>query len=196
MCGSSRYRMIQVTVSQRPLRVLDLDIENRPLSYRGDFPTADVTAIAASWVDDPQVYCWLVTPDPRSYRRMLTGFRAMYDRADWVTGHNLRKHDLGIINGAMVEFGLPPLEPRVAQDTLRDLTKTPGLPRDQESLCELFGIEAPKHHMNQHRWRVANRLRDTSQTETRVVGDVVQHKLLRAELLRRGLLKEPRRWAP
>ena len=40
-------RAARIGVSARPLRVLDFDIENRPLSYLGsDFTTAEVTAIA------------------------------------------------------------------------------------------------------------------------------------------------------
>ena len=38
---------------ERELRVLDFDIENRPLSYWvPDMPTCDITSIASAWVGD------------------------------------------------------------------------------------------------------------------------------------------------
>ena len=186
--------MIQVTLRTRPTRILDWDLENRPLSYRGDWPTADVTAIAWSWVGSKKIDCCVL--GEVGYEEMLGRFRDAYARADQLSGHNLKKHDLPIVNGALIEFGLPILDAKITQDTLRDMVRTSGLPRDQESLCELFGINAPKYAMSQFKWRKANRLEAVDQTRRRVVADVTQHKLLAAEMERRGLLRPPKRWTP
>jgi len=186
--------MIRATFKTRPPRILDLDIENRPASYRGDFPTADITAIACSFVGDKEIECW--TLGPFKHVEMLEAFRERWDDADMVTGHNIRRHDLPILNGAFIEFGLEPLDAKRSEDTLRDLRRTSGLPRDQESLCEMLGVAASKYHMTQHRWRVANRLQRVDLTERRVKSDVDDHKRLREVLHRRGLLHPPRWWRP
>ena len=45
-------RPLTVRLSRRPLRALVVDIENRPLSYWYDRPTAEVTVIAYKWLGD------------------------------------------------------------------------------------------------------------------------------------------------
>ena len=184
-------------VRSRRLRILDFDIENRPLSYLGsDFTTADVTAIAASFVGERSVHVWAL--GEHTSEEMLVGFLDLYQESDIVTGHYIRRHDLPIVNGALVEFGLGRLEPRLVSDTKTDLRKTSGISLSQESLSDMLGIRAPKIHMNQPAWREANRLTDAgiALTKKRVIGDVRQHKLLRRELLRRDMLNPPRTWKP
>jgi hypothetical protein len=181
------------------VRVLDFDLENRPLSYLGqDYTTAEITAIAACWDGEPStMQCWLLGKhDPRV---MLECFRTMYDRADMVTGHYIRKHDLPIINGAMLECGLPCLAEKLTCDTKLDLVrKGPVISASQENLAELFNLPAPKVHMNTAKWRVANRLTPAGLklTEQRAVGDVVQHMALRRALVARDLLGPPMTWRP
>ena len=84
----------------RKLRILDLDIENRPLSYLGqDFTTRDLTAIAWCWDGKPKsVECRLLGRD--NMQVAFEEFRGFYDEADMVTGHYLRVHDLPVISGA------------------------------------------------------------------------------------------------
>jgi hypothetical protein len=182
-----------------PLRVLDFDIENRPLSYLGaDFTTADITAIAASFCGNgpTEIRCWLLghhTPES-----MLQGFVTLYDDADMVTGHYIRKHDLPIINGALLEYGFPSLKPKLTSDTKLDLVKRSGISASQENLAAMLGVPSPKVGMNQHMWRQANRLEPNGieLVRQRVVGDVKQHKQLRKALVERGMLGPPRVWSP
>lgn len=179
------------------LRILDFDIENRPLSYLGaDFTTADITAIAASWVGEKKVHVWLL--GEVTGEEMLTGFRALYDQAAIVTGHYIRRHDLPIINGAMIEHGLPTLAAKLVCDTKQDLVKRSGVSASQESLADMLGVKSPKEHMTQSDWRKANRLipAGLAETKRRVVGDVRQHKELRAAMITRGLLSPPKVWFP
>lgn len=175
--------------------VLDFDIENRPLTYAGrDFTFSEVTAIAASFHQHGTMYCWLLGAcDPVD---MLEGFRGLYDQADVVTGHYIRNHDLPIIQGAMLEYGLAPLGPKLTSCTKNDLLNLSGVSKSQESLADMLGVPAPKIGMSQASWREANRLTPAGLdlTERRVTGDVRQHQQLRAELVRRGLLKPPRVW--
>lgn len=179
------------------LRVLDFDLENRPLSYNGpDFTTAEVTAIAAGWVGEKKVRCWLLGRD--TPEEMLLGFRELYDAADLVTGHYIRKHDLPILVGAYLEHGLEPLGPKLTSDTKLDLVKRKDLSASQKSLAEMYGLPESKFDMSQPKWREANRLTDggVRLTKKRVIDDVVQHKALRAKLIEARALRPPRRWEP
>jgi hypothetical protein len=179
------------------LRILDFDIENRPLSYLGpEFSTAEITAIAACWDGHPKsMTCWLLgVDDPVD---MLEGFRKAYDAADMVTGHYIRMHDLPIINGAMVELGLPCLGDKLTCDTKMDLVKKGStISASQENLCQMLGLPQPKIHMNNALWREANRLTPAGlrATKRRAVGDVIQHMALRKALVERNLLSGPKVW--
>lgn len=186
-------------VAGKPLKILDFDIENRPLSYWvPDRPTAEITAIAAGWNSKPATSIDAVLLGDFSVRDILLWFAGLYEEADMVTGHYIRLHDLPIINGAMVENGLPPLAPKLTSDTKLDLIRWKDLPQSQEYLCEMLGIPAPKVAMSQVKWREANRLSNEGLelTYKRVVGDVKQHRLLRKKLIALKLLGAPRMWRP
>lgn len=179
------------------VRILDFDIENRPLAYLGpDFTTAEITAIAACWVGESgSMTWWLLGED--SPKAMLEGFRRLYNKADMVTGHYIRKHDLPIINGSMLELGLESLEEKLTSDTKLDLVKNGHvISASQENLSATLGVDAPKIHMNNAMWRESNRLttRGLAYTRQRVVGDVVQHMAMRKILLERDLLHDPKVW--
>lgn len=186
--------MLKLTSSR--LKILDFDIENRPLTYLGgDFTTCEVTAIAASF-DGVSVESWVLGEDHPAW--MLEGFRTMYDQADIVTGHYIIKHDLPTLQGAMLEFGFDPLPPKLVSDTYADLISIKGVSKSQESLSAMLGVRALKVGMSQADWREANRLTPEGimKTRARVTGDVLQHIAMRAELLRRGMLRSPRPYDP
>lgn len=187
------------SLTQRPARILDFDIENRPLSYLGmDFTTGEVTSIAASWIGSEDVEVWLLTTDPDSAYEMLKGFHALYRQADMVTGHYIRGHDLPVIQGALMELELPLLSSKLVQDTKCDLVRRRYLSASQESLAGMYGLANSKEHMSQPQWREANRLtpQGIKETRRRVIGDVLQHKQLRNALLKAGALKPPSLWKP
>lgn len=178
-------------------RILDFDIENRPLSYWcADRPSADITAIAWSWLGESKVHC-LLLGEVEQYE-MLAAFCIAYDLADMVTGHYIRKHDLPIVNGALIENGLDVLGQKLTSDTKLDLVKRLDLPASQEALSAYLEVKSPKVQMTQADWRLANRLakEGLERTRKRVCGDVKQHKEMRAKLIERGLLKAPRVWYP
>lgn len=177
------------------LKILDFDIENRPLTYWADRPSAEITAIASCWSDDitTMEVSLLGRDDPED---MLTNFVKRYDEADMVTGHYIRKHDLPIINGALMEFKLPALGAKLTCDTRLDLVKKGDIPATQEYLAALFELPLSKVHVSQHQWREANRLtaKGLEITAKRVTGDVYQHILLREKLLELGRLTSPKIW--
>lgn len=189
-------RPTRLTLNARPLRVLDFDIENRPLSYLGsDFTTAEVTAIAWAWTDTPEdVTVHLLGEDELTH--ILRRFCAVFDAADLVTGHYITGHDLPMINGALMECRLPALKDAWVSDTKTHLIRSKGISLSQESLGAMFRLEQAKVQMNQSKWRAANRLTPEGLTEVRarVSGDVRQHIALRRELEQLGYLSAPRLW--
>ena len=187
--------MKRIERTYKALRVLDFDIENRPSTYWYDGKcTAEITAIAWSWVGETEVKC-VALPD-MSLPAMLMRFREAYDQADIVTGHYIRRHDLPIINAHLFEYGLPLLTPKDSHDTKLDLPRMGAISLSQEAISALLRLEHPKHHMTQTDWREANRLTPEGvlKTKERVIKDVIQHKELYAEL--RPILKRPKLWTP
>lgn len=181
-------------------RILDFDIENRPLSYLGmDYTTAEITAIGWGWIEGDGLngpYSVALTKKNTTYA-LLREFVKQWNRADIVTGHYILGHDIPIINGALTEAGLPILEDKLVQDTKVHLVKLKGISKSQENLGAMFGLGAPKVHMDTPKWREANRLTPDgiALTRERVEGDVVQHVELRDRLLAEGLLKPPAPWS-
>lgn len=192
---AARMRLV---VTHRPLRVLDFDVEARPLHWiSGDYVSKEITAIAWAWTDAPdQVTCYLLGKDTQ--KRMLTRFVRVYNQADLVTGHFIRGYDLPMINGALTELGLPSLTKKLTQDTKLDLVKRQGISVSQENLGAMLGLHHPKVKMNQATWRSANRLtpKGIRHTKERVVGDVQQHIELRARLIELGYLGPTVPWVP
>jgi hypothetical protein len=185
-----------ITIRHRPMRVLDFDIENRPLSYLGsDFTTAEVTAIAWAWCDQPEAVTVYLLGE-MDLIDILRRFVDAFDRSDMVTGHYITGHDLPMINGALMEYQLPALQDKLTQDTKCDLIRAKGISRSQESLGAMLRLEQPKVQMNQSKWRAANRLtpEGLALVRERVVGDVQQHIAMRKELDALGYLSAPKLW--
>lgn len=186
-----------VRVQARPPRILDFDIENRPLSYKGmDFTTAEVTAIAWAWVDQPEnVTCFLL--GEHDLPSILKSFVDAYNQADLVIGHYIKGHDLPMVNGALMEQGMPTLQDKRVCDTKVDLVTSKGLSLSQESLAAMFRLEHAKVSMNQAMWRAANRLtpEGLAAVRTRATGDVQQHMELWKTLSALAYLKPARVWS-
>ena len=182
------------------LRVLDFDVECRPLAwYAMDFVTKQPTAIAWKWIDEPLLHgvqVMVIGESDRSSRvlqeeaAMIEAFRKDYDQADVVTGHYVRGFDLPLLNGACDRLGLEPLAPKHAQDTKGDYMTAQGISKSMENLGAMYELEHPKVNMNTAKWGAANMLlpEGIAMTKERVVGDVLEHIELRDEMLRRGVL--------
>lgn len=186
----------KVRVRTRPMRILDFDVEARPLHWiSGDYVSKEITAIAWAWVDDPNhTECALLgetTPED-----MLAAFLHFYNQADMVTGHFIRGYDLPMVNGALTEYGLPALSDKLSQDTKLDLVRRQGLSGSQENIGAMLKLNHPKVKMDQAKWRTANRLTPEgfAFTRARVIGDVQQHIEMRQRLLELGYLGPPKVW--
>ncbi len=191
---------MELSFEGKPLRILDFDIECRPLSwYGGDWVTKEITAIGWKFISnryaaratclDPAV--GIEVPD------MLERFLEVYNLADMVTGHYIRGFDLPVLNSAMVENGYPPLPDKLTHCTKGDLVKFQGLSKSQENLGATLGLKSGKVSMNQESWRTANRLTPAgiAGARKRVMGDVKQHIEFRQALLNQGLLGRPKVWS-
>jgi len=203
---------VNVALTGKPLKILDFDIECRPLSwYGGDFVTREITAIAWKFIGERYaVRCLalgetpsLFTDDGRydireDLRSIIANFREAFDRADAVTGHFIRGFDLPVLNTACLELGLPLLGEKLTHDTKNDLVKLSGLSKSQENLGATLGLVHEKVGMDQDAWREANRLtpEGIAKTKKRVTGDVLQHIELRQRLLDQGLLGPMKLWTP
>jgi hypothetical protein len=186
----------RLVVRTRPMRILDFDVEARPLHWiSGDYVSKEITAIAWAWTDRPDdVTCYLLgETDPIE---MLQAFHAAYAQADMVTGHFIRGYDLPMVNGAMTEYQLPTLGDKLSQDTKIDLVRRQGLSGSQENIGVMLGLEREKVKMDQRSWRDANRLtpEGREKTRARVIGDVTQHIEMRGRLLKLGYLGAPVVW--
>lgn len=186
----------------RAQRVLDFDIETRKIGFHdgGRFAPSgcEPVIIAASWSLDDPVLTWGLgtTWTKESAREMLEGFVELWNQADVVTGHYIRKFDLPIINGCLLEHRMAPLEEKLTIDTKNDILKSAGLSKSQENLSEMFNIGSKKFHMNDTLWRDVARLTryGLDEAHKRVVDDVRQHQHLRLELA--GWLSSPKLWRP
>lgn len=180
------------------MKILDFDLENRPVAYRGfDRTTSEITALAACWVGHPKSMKVWVLPDV-DHEELIEGFRVLYEQADMVTGHFIRGHDLPELQMQAAVCGLEPFGPKLTEDTYRDLIRSKDLPKSQKDLAEMLGVQKPKVGMSQMQWRRANRLerQGIEEARKRVTGDVLQHMEMRVALRQAGLLKAPRLWRP
>lgn len=179
-------------------RWLDFDIETRKIGFfvggRFNPDGCEPIAIAWSW-GGPVKVRQLVRDDPEE---MLGAFVDAYNESDGVTGHYIRKFDLPIINGALMERGWQPLSPKLTSDTKGDLITRAGWSSSQENLAAMFEVLEDKYHMSDHRWREATRLTPAgvAHTRRRVKDDVIQHMALRTKLVDLGYLGAPRVWRP
>lgn len=185
-----------VRIPARPMRVLDFDVEARPLHWiSGDYVSKEITAIAWQVIGEPDsAQCWLLGECEPT--RMLRAFVAAYDACDMVTGHYIRGYDLPMVNGALTEYGMTPLGDKLSQDTKLDLVRRQGLSNSQENIGAMLKLHHPKVKMDQAAWRDANRLTPEGRMRTRerVIGDVLQHIEMRQRLLELGYLTAPRIW--
>ena len=115
-----------------------------------------------------------------------------------VYGHNIRRHDLPMLNAGLLRRQLPTLGPLLTTDTCRDLPKRGGMSYSLENLASYYGLPGKKFSMPQPAWEDANRLTDAGRVLAwkRVTADVLLQERLRNKLLELGILKAPRIWSP
>lgn len=187
------------------------DLENRPSAYwyNGEC-TSEITAFGWRWNKQGPVQVWLLNRSGdyesrrKDGRRIIQSPALMFEhfadelrRADVAYGHNIRRHDLPMLNAGLMREQLPPLKGIKNQDTCSDFPKINGMSKSLESLCEYYGIEGEKLHMGIVRWEKSNKLFDHGvlMASKRVSTDVELQEKLRDHMEGLGLLKPARVWS-
>ena len=185
---------------------LCFDLENRPLAYWYDGQTtSEITAFGWKWSDESDVQTMLLLPenfyqcDDGSripYEMAHARFREVITSAGLVYGHNIRRHDLPMLNSWLIRLQLPTLPTLRTSDTLKDIPKRGHISASLENLAALYGLEGTKYHMPQPKWEDANQLTPDGVwlARKRVVSDVLLQERLRNKLRELELLKPPRMW--
>lgn len=190
------------------LRLLCWDLENRPSAYwYDDKTTSQITAFGWKWLDERRVNTMLLKPDGRyelddGTTVSATGahelFRGELCAAGIVYGHNIRRHDLPIMQAWLLRLQLGPLPRLLTSDTLRDYPRRKDMSASLENLVAMYGVKGRKFSMSQPMWEQANQLTPAgvALARRRVESDVLLQERLRKRLLELDLLGAPRIWEP
>ena len=190
------------------LRLLCFDLENRPLAYWYDGETtSEITAFGWKLVGDSTVHTMLLQPDGTfvvdgdevvSDTTAYKFFAEQLALVDLIYGHNIRRHDLPILNAGLLRRQLPTLPPLLTSDTSKDIPKKGGVSVSLENLAAMYGLKGKKYTMSQPMWEDANRLTEAGieLARKRVTSDVLLQERLRKKLIALDILKGPRVWRP
>ncbi len=175
------------------LRILDFDIETIAAGFADpQWVPQKITVIAWSWIGKDKVFS---CTRQEGVWDMLNDFALVFDEADMLTGHNLIRFDLPVLQSELLRHGFDSLGPKLVQDTMR-LVKTKGFKKGQDNIGSLLKIPVGKMALNWQEWQDAYDEPDWATVVDRCKSDVVMHKLMRAEMLERGWLKSPSLWKP
>lgn len=193
--------MIKVTVRTRPTRILDFDIETIASGFADpDWVPQKITCVAWSWVGSGRVESAVCGPDgifgKREKRaRMLKPLVAAIREADMVTGHNIMRFDLPVIQAELMRLDMPSLPRVLVQDTMR-LHRSKGFKKGQDTLASMYDLPEQKMALNWQQWQDGYDEKGWATIRARCESDVRSHMQLREVLLERGYLKPARYWAP
>ena len=193
----------------RLITVRDFDFESKPLWFWWDKPTAVLTSL--SYMDtvgghiDHDSMTTEVAPlsTKPEYRDWLAHVAEVLTTPDILTGHNIDKFDLPLMQAQLMRFGMPPLPDLITQDTMR-LPKKRDMSASQESLINYksldlkcpIGMPIYKDHLSIPEWEDAALGWDDSILIERPSSDVHGHAHLREKLIELEYLGAPRTWKP
>ncbi len=201
------------TVEGEPQRILDFDVETVAAGFADpDWVPQKITCVAWSWFGSDEVESRICGPlgffgMPELRAEMLRPLLAEIARADLVTGHNIGRFDLPVINAECMRLGLEPIRSVKIHDTIK-LVRGKGFKKGQDVLARLYRVNGEKLQLDWQAWQEAydeidvDALIDPESSlamwptiRDRCVSDVAMHKDLYAELLARDLLKPRRVWS-
>lgn len=193
--------MIRATLTTRPTRILDFDIETVAAGFADpEWVPQKITCVAWSWIGDDTVESRICGPGgifgaPEQRAEMLAPLIEAIGSADRVTGHNILRFDLPVVNAECLRLGIAPLGEVLVEDTIR-LVRTKGFKKGQDVIGRLLKVPAEKLALDWQAWQDAYDENGWQTIRDRCEGDVVQHKLIRKEMLELGWMKPPRVWRP
>lgn len=185
---------------------LSFDLENRPLAYW--YPgetTSQITAFGWKWKHEEVAHTLVLRNTGKleddegveyPYGVGLQRFVEVLTSADLVYGHNIRRHDLPMIQAHLFRRKMELLPALNTSDTLKDCVRVGGMSRSLENLSKRLGFKDDKKHMSVVDWEDANELLadGVAEARDRVATDVLLQEQLRDELINCGYLKPPRMW--
>ena len=182
-------------------RILDFDVETVAAGFADpEWVPQKITCVAWSWIGSDDVETRVCGPKgifgrPEKRAAMLRPLVAAIRQADMVTGHNIRRFDLPIVNSECLRLGLDPLPRLLVQDTIR-IVRTKGFKKGQDNLGRVLEVEERKLSLDWQAWQDAYDEPGWKTVRARAAQDVRQHKLIRAEMIGRGWLRDPVTWTP
>ena len=187
---------MKVKTSYKDLRTLDFDIETVATGF-GDpqWVPQKVTCIAWSWIGSDHVAWSTDLDETLSDLPMMDPFLEAYAEADMVTGHNLIRFDLPVLNGECLRRHMAPLGPKLVQDTMR-IVKTKGLKKGQDNVGALLRVPNPKMPLSWQEWQDAYEEKGWKTVIDRCCDDVLKHKVMRQRMIDNGWLRPPTHWRP
>ena len=144
------------------LKILDFDTENRPGFYWYDGQTTDML-MCVSWAfldveAQPRSLLLRYSKVDGLYMPDLAPFINDLENADIVTGHNIRRHDIPLLNAHRIRTGRPPIAwPHIIDTLDRGLWQggTKGLSRSQANTADLLGLNQDKMTVHIPVWEQA-----------------------------------------
>ena len=190
------------------LTIRDFDFESKPLWFWYDKPTAVLTSL--SWMDsvggrvDHDTLTTEIAPlgTRESYTAWLRHIvEVLAAPATILTGHNIDRFDLPLLQAQLFRAGLPALPTLLTQDTMRTLKKR-DMSASQESLINYVGLRAVcpigipiyKDHLSISEWEDAALGWNDAILVERPSSDVHGHAHLREVLIEKGYLAPPKSW--
>ena len=178
---------------------MDFDVETIAAGFADpQWVPNRITAIAWSWLHEDDVHTRTILDYTRGLTPFLDAFFLgcgpllkefveVFNQADVVTGHNIGRFDLGVMNAELMRRQLPVLEKKPVIDTIR-LKRSKGFKKGQDVMADVLDVPAEKKAMNWAQWQRAYATPGWPEVRERVSGDVIQHKLLLGRLLELGYL--------
>lgn len=141
----------------RKLRGLAYDVENAPSTYGGgDYVHPKLTAIGWQYLDATRPYSVVFDRrNPARMREQAEKFRRVWEDADFVLGHNIRRHDQKLLDGFYASLDLPLLSRKRQVDTYCDQPKMQGFSRSLENLAARWGCPEEKLRLSEYDWQRA-----------------------------------------
>lgn len=213
-----RMPSFKTSYREREPRVLDFDVETVAAGFADpQWVPQKITCVAWSWADSDEVNSLVCGPlglFGATWLRseMLAPLLEAIRQADYVTGHNLERFDLPVINAECMRLDLPPIREVVVQDTMR-VFRSKGFKKGQDNLGRLYRLTEQKMALDWQAWQDGydevgdlgdgnlDHLLHPNNDDTvwktirhRAVSDVEMHKELRLAMIDRDVLKKPRPW--
>lgn len=193
---------MKIQRTSRKLKTLDFDCETIAAGFADpNWVPQKITCIAWSWVGSDEVRVETcggsagLYEKPLQRAKMLGKFLEDFSRADMVTGHNLIRFDLPVVNSECMRLGLKPLKPIRVHDTMR-IMKSKGFKKGQDNLAGLIQTYTRKQSMDWQQWEDAYAEPGWPVVMSRARSDVVMHKEMRLGMIANGWLKPPTVWRP